>query len=90
MKKPNCYNCKYRRNIPGDAHSCCAYPGNDSNMFTGLFSKENQKNARKLNIEVDQHGIEMGWFLWPVNFDPVWLIRCDGFTERNLHESTIK
>lgn len=23
MKKPNCYKCKYRGEIPGDAHSRC-------------------------------------------------------------------
>jgi hypothetical protein len=22
--KPDCYNCKFRRDIPGDAHSCCS------------------------------------------------------------------
>jgi hypothetical protein len=25
------------------------------------------------------HGIVHGWFWWPINFDPVWLISCDGF-----------
>lgn len=25
------------------------------------------------------HGINKGWFLWPINFDPVWLVSCDGF-----------
>lgn len=25
------------------------------------------------------HGIRMGWFYWPVNFDPTWLQSCDGF-----------
>ena len=23
---PNCYECKYRRSLPGDAHSRCAHP----------------------------------------------------------------
>jgi hypothetical protein len=27
----------------------------------------------------NEHGIKMGWFLWPFNFDPVWLKSCDGF-----------
>ena len=26
-------------------------------------------------------GKENGWFLWPVNFDPSWLVHCDGFKE---------
>ena len=25
------------------------------------------------------HGIKSGWFVWPFNFDPVWLISCNGF-----------
>ena len=26
-----------------------------------------------------EHGRNKGWFLWPLNFDPVWLVSCDGF-----------
>ena len=25
-------------------------------------------------------GIKGGWFFWPVNFDPTWLVTCDGFS----------
>lgn len=28
-------------------------------------------------------GIKHGWFLWPFNFDPTWLLSCSGFAERN-------
>lgn len=52
--KPDCYKCKYRGNLPGDAHSCCKHP----------------------------NGIKNGWFFWPLNFDPVWLENCDGFTAK--------
>lgn len=27
------------------------------------------------------HGIAHGWFRWPVNFDPVWLVSCDSWTD---------
>jgi len=27
----------------------------------------------------NEHGRRMGWFLWPLNFDPTWLVSCDGF-----------
>ena len=27
----------------------------------------------------DSHGIDKGWFFWPFNFDPTWLISCSGF-----------
>ena len=25
------------------------------------------------------HGIRHGWFFWPLNYDPVWLVECTGF-----------
>jgi len=31
------------------------------------------------SVEGDNHGKRNGWFQWPYNFDPVWLISCDGF-----------
>lgn len=61
--KPNCYGCKFRRNVPGDCHSTC--------VNTAPFDK--------LNIQGATHGIVNGWFFWPINFDPVWLQNCDGF-----------
>lgn len=78
---PDCYKCKYRGNVPGDTHSCCRYPGNNADLF-GLFDKANLINAAKLKIDADPYGIRMGWFLWPINFDPIWLSRCDGFTQK--------
>ena len=34
------------------------------------------------NVVGDSHGIKMGWFYWPYNFDPVWLKECDGFEKK--------
>ena len=79
--KPNCYECKYRGKVPGDAHSCCKYPGNATGMFD-LLSGKNLRNAAKLNIKGDAHGIARGWFMWPVNYDPTWLLRCNGFEKK--------
>lgn len=30
-------------------------------------------------VEGHFYGIRKGWFCWPLNFDPVWLLSCDGF-----------
>ena len=60
--KPNCRECEYRENIPGDCHSACA--------------------NKQAHVEGNQHGINNGWFYWPFNFDPTWLISCDGFKEK--------
>jgi len=70
MNKPNCYECKYRGEVPGDAHSCCNHPAVKQNPF---------KASAALSIKGDHTGIRNGWFLWPFNFDPVWLKSCSGF-----------
>jgi len=31
----------------------------------------------------DDYGKRSGWFEWPWNFDPVWLISCDGFKKHD-------
>ena len=75
--KPDCYKCKYRHPVSGDAHSSCYHPD------TG----QKELNLRKmivahfvLNIKADDHGVNKGWFNWPINFDPIWLRNCEGFT----------
>lgn len=30
------------------------------------------------------HGIKKGWFQWPYNFDPTWLLTCDGFAPKGV------
>lgn len=72
---PNCYDCKHRRDVPGDAHSQCAHPSIVSPSMIG-------DAIRRLNVTGDIHGIRHGWFFWPFNFDPVWLKTCDGFEPR--------
>lgn len=84
--KANCYNCKYRGSVPGDCHSSCHYPGNDTGILS-FFSSVNRENAMKLNIKGNPHGIKNGWFMWPVNFDPVWLENCDGFEAKQMKDS---
>lgn len=31
----------------------------------------------------DYHGVAHGWFNWPWNFDPVWLVACEGFEAKD-------
>jgi len=38
-------------------------------------------NNVKAKVEGHPQGIRNGWFMWPLNFDPVWLISCDGFSD---------
>jgi hypothetical protein len=64
--KADCYQCVHRGNVPGDAHSCCTYPGNQTGAFD-FFAASNAENAVKLSIRGHPHGIKNGWFNWPVN-----------------------
>ena len=81
MEKPDCYKCEYRGMVPGDAHSCCEYPGNDTGILS-FFEPKNKENAIKLGIKGHPQGIRSGWFMWPVNFDPTWLLECNGFLKK--------
>jgi hypothetical protein len=90
--KPNCYKCKWRQGVPGDAHSSCHHPvtgGAHDDPLMELLSilgsvgrgpgATDTDSAAKLGITANPHGIRHGWFQWPYNFDPVWLETCEGF-----------
>jgi len=40
-------------------------------------SRCNNHGAR---VTANEHGVRMGWFMWHLNFDPTWLVSCDGFS----------
>jgi hypothetical protein len=60
--KPNCYECKHRRELMFHCHSYC---GN-----------------RNAHVVGSDKGKRMGWFNWPIDFDPVWLESCNGFEQK--------
>lgn len=39
-------------------------------------------NNHAAKVTANAHGVRSGWFIWPVNFDPVWLISCNGFSDK--------
>ena len=90
-KAPNCYECKYRADVPRSAHSSCQHPlvantikGNPLLEAMAIFAsvgrvKPFTVGTEMLRVTANPHGITNGWFIWPVNFDPVWLLTCDGF-----------
>jgi hypothetical protein len=49
---------------------------------SGLTHCTLDAKASSLRAEFATPGIFKGWALWPVNFDPVWLERCEGFEPR--------
>jgi len=56
-EKKTCFSCAYKENIPGNCHISCRFDWNKSTLKPP---------------EVNKHGIKAGWYLFPVNFDPVW------------------
>ena len=45
-----------------------------------LGSAHSRCNNHKAKVSADSHGVISGWFSWPLNFDPVWLVSCDGYS----------
>ena len=82
-KKPNCYECEYKRTIPGDSHVQCVHPESatpDAQM-TFIIGGDRYTSGN-LTISAKEIGINQGWFMWPINFDPVWLKKCSGFKSK--------
>lgn len=96
--KPDCYQCKHRRDIPGDTHSSCRHPalnklfnaslseiimilGKETGLGDIVFEaiKDIEEINNKFQLKGNDHGIKEGWFIWPFNFDPVWLDNCNAF-----------
>lgn len=92
-KRPDCSECRYQGTVPGSCHSSCRHPGTKKVMENLELQVQAQSKAagkyrpmiaKGLSIRVkgDPNGIEQGWFNWPWNFDPIWLVECDGFKEK--------
>jgi len=54
-----CYDCVYRREVPGNAHIQCIAPWAPDEVLDVM------RNA-------SSHGIKHGWFYFPYVYDPIW------------------
>lgn len=97
--KPNCYQCEYRRSLSWDSHSRCVHPAIEMDttdiikafmpfMDPGAVLKW-LKARKALSIVGNDHGIQNGWFNWPFNFDPIWLIHCEGFIKKDSNKNEL-
>ena len=68
--KAKCFECAYKGAKPGDAHTRCKYDWSKSKF---MMPRGNP------------HGIRHGWYMFPLNYDPVWMQEeCQAFaTEAN-------
>lgn len=68
-KNPLCYNCMHNGGVVlGSSHHIrCLAPMKVKNLF----------------VKSNEHGVRNGWFIWPFNFDPIWLESCSAYTAKN-------
>lgn len=95
--KPNCWKCEHRGKVAGSAHISCHHPevkaaGIHDNPMLGMASIFGSVGRTPpvmigglLGVEGNPHGVANGWFQWPMNFDPTWLLKCEGFSPKETH-----
>jgi len=90
--KFDCYSCKHCGEVPGSCHKRCNHPSipkaDPLTEVMAIFASVRRVPpvigiVEELNIKGDPHGISHGWFNWPFNFDPVWLVNCDGYEPKD-------
>jgi hypothetical protein len=42
-----------------------------------------QLMPKELNLKLSPTGIKGGWCNYPFEFDPIWVLNCDGFEEKS-------
>ena len=87
----DCYNCKFRGNVSGSAHSSCkviSCTGNEKSFELEVLLASHQVQLMDGDnnpiVKLSPHGVKNGWANWPLNFDPVWVESCKFFTEKVL------
>lgn len=86
--KPLCYQCIHRQTAVGSAHTKCLHPGargvqeeaekDPITALRAMFGVPTPPADPSLKVVGDERGIASGWFAWPEDFDPVWLVSCSG------------
>lgn len=92
----DCYKCKFRSNLVGSAHSSCNVIKSTNNENSGLVEmllsmgqiSLTNENTKEPIIILNPHGVKNGWVNWPLDYDPIWVEKCEFFTNKN--ETTIK
>ena len=85
----DCYNCKFRGEIPGSAHSCCEITKHipalskvktemlDIALLTGKAKIKSGDGSSA--VQLNPEGVKNGWASWPLDFDPIWITKCELF-----------
>lgn len=83
----NCRECKHSRSIPGDTHLSCVNPlvEHHPDKYISLlciYRGVRSGAMKKMNVSCNPHGVNNGWCMWPLNFDPIWIETCVGYEEK--------
>lgn len=90
----NCYQCAHSASIPGNEHIKCVHPINkaahENNLAVlfGLLAGIGRTEpivcptTKLLGVVINPVGIQRGWANWPWNFDPTWIEKCNGYTQK--------
>lgn len=93
----DCINCKHRGTVPGSHHSSCNLIGGElatKTLMALRYLKGERIHIRDSTgketplIEIDSHGVKNGWANWPIDFDPIWVSNCIGFTSKTTEHET--
>jgi len=87
VEKPNCYRCRFRKELSGDAHSACGSYAADPIALLIFATGKSEFMTSKIHVRGNTHGVRSGWFMWPLNFDPTWLEICTGYMPK-LEDAT--
>lgn len=87
-EKPNCYECRFRSDLPYSPHSECKHPvleGKGRILAIACILRGGQ--FPPFNLTGSAHGMRNNWFNWPLDYDPIWLETCDAFEQKSPTES---
>lgn len=74
----SCGNCRFQDNTLSSAHIKCDVLGDDLASLMAVVHPPTIQvgNAKMRLVQGKQAGMERGWFTWPMEFDPIWLLWC--------------
>lgn len=94
MKKHNCHTCKNKGSVAGSSHSNCTFFNQEQAIYISMLSLQsleplgrliNNKTKEDLGpvIKLNKTGVEGGWCIFPINFDPRWIEECKLYEEKD-------
>jgi hypothetical protein len=71
-----CWSCVHRLPIEHSVYLKCGHP----DAIPSFLAKASKHPADDvLKVVGHEQGVEGGWFNWPFDFDPRWLVACAGY-----------